>query len=186
MLSFQRTGDLAAFDLLYQRHRAPLLTFALRLAGDIETAREVSQQTWLQLLEAAGQGRFRPARGPSFRAYLYAMARNRFIDDHVRRADVARTEAVDAPETLAAAAGADDVVFDAANAEERRRRLAAALQALPPEQREVMAMWSTGMSADEVAQVTGAPRNTVLSRKRYALKKLETLLQASGWSTDDE
>ncbi len=186
MLWFQRSGDLGAFDALYQRYRGPLMSFALKLSGDRGIAEEVSQQTWLQLLEAAERGKFRRGRTASFKAYLYSMARNRFIDDYHRRFDSARTDAVPDPDGVTSLQRADgDEAFDGAAADQRRSLLLGALAALPLEQREVMAMWSLGMSAEEVSSITGAPRNTVLSRKRYALKKLKEALTTAGWSGAD-
>lgn len=153
-----------------------MLRFTAGLAGDPGIAEEVSQQTWLQVLEAIARGGWRPGAGTSFRAYLYTAARNRFIDDYRRRSAASRTESVPSPETLAPVQHGTDDVLDGAAAVEARGRLLQALAALPLAQREVIAFWSTGMSVDEVARLTGTSRNTVLSRKRYALQKLKQLL----------
>jgi RNA polymerase sigma-70 factor, ECF subfamily len=53
-----------------------------------------------------------------------------------------------------------------------------ALQALPPEQREVVHLHVyEGMTFQEIARATEASINTVSARYRYALDKLRTLLQ---------
>lgn len=153
-----------------------MLSFTVSLTGNQAVAEEVSQQVWLQLLEAIERGTFRPGAGASFRAYLYKMARNRYIDDYCRRPQPVRNDALATGQALEEVHAGDDASLSGALAEEGRTRLLAALAELPVEQREVIAMWSVGMSAEEVASATGSPRNTVLSRKRYALKKLKESL----------
>ena len=44
------------------------------------------------------------------------------------------------------------------------------MRALPVEQYEVIALWMQGFSLTEVAEITGAPWHTVVSRKTYALR----------------
>jgi len=47
---------------------------------------------------------------------------------------------------------------------------------LPVEQRQVVALWADGMRIGAIATLTAAPRDTVLSRKKYALAKLRVML----------
>ncbi len=56
--------------------------------------------------------------------------------------------------------------------------LAGALAELPPDQRDVF-VWHEleGRSFREIAEMTGAPVNTLLSRKRYAILALRRRLQ---------
>ncbi|MEM9384888.1 MAG: sigma-70 family RNA polymerase sigma factor [Pseudomonadota bacterium] len=185
LLRFQRHGDRRAFDVVYERYRKSLLSFTVGLSGNQAVAEEVSQQAWLQLLEATERGTFTPGAGASFRAYLYTMARNRYIDDYCRRPQPVRSEKLAGGQALEETLASEDAAFGGAAAEQGRARLLAALAELPLEQREVIAMWSAGMSAEEVASATGAPRNTVLSRKRYALKKLKESLGTTARSLLD-
>jgi DNA-directed RNA polymerase specialized sigma24 family protein len=62
--------------------------------------------------------------------------------------------------------------------EERQRnaRLYKALRRLPLEQRQVVVLWADGMRIGAIAALTAAPRDTVLSRKKYALAKLRVML----------
>lgn len=58
------------------------------------------------------------------------------------------------------------------------RELSEALDELPEEQREVFVMHELqGMSFKEIAEETGEPINTLLSRKRYAVLSLREQLQ---------
>ena len=58
------------------------------------------------------------------------------------------------------------------------QELEAALQELPPEQRESFELMELeGLSAKEVAEMTDIPVNTLLSRKHYAVKHLRKRLE---------
>ncbi len=66
---------------------------------------------------------------------------------------------------------------EAAEREELRAAIEAAIGDLPPEQREVFVMHEIeGRSFGEIQARTGAPLNTLLARKRYAVLKLRKSL----------
>jgi RNA polymerase sigma-70 factor (ECF subfamily) len=57
-------------------------------------------------------------------------------------------------------------------------RVNAAMQELPPEQREVIVLkFFHGMTFSEIGRVAGISPNTAASRYRYALDKLRLLLE---------
>jgi RNA polymerase sigma-70 factor (ECF subfamily) len=145
-------------------------------------AEDVSQQTWLKLIEATRQGSYAPRNGASFRTWLFTMARNRFVDDYVRRHEVARVSRESEIDLeLREIADTDDKLPEShVSAAQLRQLFHDAVADLPFEQREVIAMWSSGMDVAEMMRVTGAPRDTVLSRKKYAIAKLRLALAALG------
>jgi RNA polymerase sigma-70 factor (ECF subfamily) len=62
---------------------------------------------------------------------------------------------------------------------ERRARVRAAVNALPPEQREALELaFFHGLTHNEIASRTETPLGTVKTRIRAALAKLERLLAA--------
>ena len=64
---------------------------------------------------------------------------------------------------------------------EERRRLQRALEDLPPEQREALLLrLEQELSLEEIAAITGAGRETVKSRLRYAMDKLKARLSRTG------
>lgn len=178
MARFQRQGDLAAFEELFRRHRKALLAFACRIAGDRTVAEDVSQQTWLKVIDVARAGAFRAQAGATFRTWLCTLARNHYIDQYQRKAAVVRN--VELPEELPEPVfgGAEDPL-DALEARELAARLDRALRDLPFEQREVIALWATGIELETMQTLIGAPRDTILSRKKYALAKLRASLAES-------
>jgi RNA polymerase sigma factor (sigma-70 family) len=178
MLRFQRDGDHAALADLFERNRAALLRFLTRLSRNRAVAEDVAQQTWLKVMDVARQGAFAAPSGVAFRTWLCTLARNHFIDEYRRKFAVSRS--VPLPVDLGATlAQAHEVAPDPAEPlDERQRnaRLHQALLRLPFEQRRVVALWADGVRIGAIAALTAAPRDTVLSRKKYALAKLRVLL----------
>ncbi len=178
MLRFQRDRDFAALACLFERNRGALLRFLTRLSRNRAIAEDVAQQTWLKVIDVARQGAFAAASGVTFRTWLCTLARNHFIDEYRRK--FAATRSVPLPTDLGATlAQIHRVAPDPAEPlDERQRnaRLYKAMRRLPVEQRQVVALWADGMRIGAIAALTEAPRDTVLSRKKYALAKLRVLL----------
>jgi len=177
MLRFQR-GDSAAFEQLFQRHKQVLFRFLVRLSSSTPTAEEVSQQTWLKVIDVARQGRYRKHEGVAFRTWLCTLARNHFLDEFKRKFAVARTQSLpdNMHETLTQER---DPVLDPAvlvDRDVRAQHLRRALLTLPFEQREVIALWAAGVEVEAIARMVEAPRDTILSRKKYAISKLRQAL----------
>lgn len=170
-----RDGDLLAFRELYARHRLGLYRFIAWRSPRAEWVDEIVQDAWASLHHA--RTRYRP--DASFRTYLYQIARNRLFDllrqhQHVLAAELgAGTDGRDLFDVLADAAQ-DVVAPDAAlEGKQRAASLHSALAALPGEQREAVVLQQfSGMSVDEIAQLSAVPVETVKSRLRYAMRKL--------------
>jgi DNA-directed RNA polymerase specialized sigma24 family protein len=58
-----------------------------------------------------------------------------------------------------------------------RDAVCGAVSRLPAEQRKVIGLWSGGASIRDMASACRAPRDTVLSRKKYAVARLRTLIE---------
>jgi RNA polymerase sigma-70 factor (ECF subfamily) len=175
MRRFQERGDPGAFETLFHRHRTGLFRFLVRLSGNPTVAEEVSQQTWLQLIELAEQRRYRPR--ASFRTALYSLARNRWVDDHLRRKEATHAVPLDDPRAAIEELPAqDDDLGEALIRKQNEVAVSEAVAALPSDQREVVALWMQGFELVDVARITGARWHTVVSRKRYALEKLRRTL----------
>jgi RNA polymerase sigma factor (sigma-70 family) len=172
LLRRYRRGEVAAFDQLYQRHRAGLYRFLCGLSGDTALADEIFQDTWLSLIRSQVEQR----ENVLFKTFLYQIGRNRLIDYWRRQGrHLGREEAYD--EALHArldeAPGPDQQWA----AGRDRQRLQVALQALPEEQREVFLLRAEAdLELQEIAELTRSPAETVKSRLRYAIQKLRRLL----------
>jgi RNA polymerase sigma-70 factor (ECF subfamily) len=180
MLQFARDRDAGAFEQLYRRHKDALLRFLVRLSRDVAIAEEVSQQAWLKVIDAARRGGYAQQPGASFRTWLYTLARNHFIDEYRRKFAATRTEALDEEQHLGSMADTDPAgdPLHVAQQDQLAQRLQRALMRLPYEQREVIAMWAEDVDLASMVATIGAPRDTVLSRKKYAIAKLRAALSA--------
>ncbi len=153
------SGDYAAFERLYARHKDAVYRYFLR-ATDPANAADGHQETWSRVVarrrEYQGRG--------NFRAYLFTIAHNVLIDQFRRqpRETAAEVEAVvdQSPER-------DAVALEATE------RLNSLIAALPNVQREALIMHrESGLTIREIAQVTGITEEGVKSRLRYAMAKL--------------
>jgi len=181
MLAFAR-GDAAAFERLYDRHARGLHRFIVRClarqAGE-GVADEVFQETWLAVArQAAG---WRPQ--ARFVTWLFTIARSRVIDQ-VRRSRAQGGGTLDSIDDDAHGRLAGSLAADArgeplalVETRAQARAFMAAVDALPPEQRETFLLQAeAGMSVDEIAAATGVGAETAKSRLRYARARLRHTL----------
>lgn len=164
-----RGGELAAFELLYRRHKDPLYRYLLRGCAHADVAAELFQDVWASLVRVRAS--YEPR--AKFSTWLYRMAHNRLID-HLRLVPRAP---LPLEEELIPAAAEHERPDAQALAGESASRLRRALAALPVEQREAFLLHEeAGLSLEEIAEVSGVGRETVKSRLRYGLAKLREAL----------
>ena len=160
-----RDGNAAAFDALYNRHRGPLFRYVLRGVKLRAVAEELYQEIWIRVIEA----RRRYSATARFTTWLYTIAHNRLVD-YWRRKELTVVP-VDEDTT------APDAAADPARQVQGREalsRFARALEELPHAQREAFLLHEeAGMTAVEIAAVTGSETEAVKSRLRYAVAKLK-------------
>jgi RNA polymerase sigma factor (sigma-70 family) len=164
------------FAVLEARYGEMLRRFLLGLCRRPEVAADLTQQLWLKLLEAARAGRFLPVDDASLRSYLFAAARNLFLDECVRKHGSARTVCHD-PQSMDALADRDSGHGVLAPEDQCHRAhvtatVQQAIQRLPDAQQAVIRMWMSGASIEAMVVATGSCRDTVLSRKKYAMRRL--------------
>jgi RNA polymerase sigma-70 factor (ECF subfamily) len=151
----------------YTVHAEDVRRAAYSVTRDRALAEDVTQEVFLALWTRPE--RFDPARG-SLENLLRVMARSRALDA-TRRGSAARRARDRLDAEPVAPAGDDPAEVTAASL--RARRLRRAVRALPPEQRDAIALayWG-GLTAEEVALRRGIPHGTAKSRIRIGLKKL--------------
>ena len=158
------TGNEAAFAQLVDQHHASMAKVAYAICGDVDTARDATQQAW----EIAWR-RLPTLRDPAqVRAWLVAIAANE-ARQAIRRRRV--RVVVDISERLDAAAGADPADRIAAV------DLARVLRKLDPEDRALLAMrFLAGLDATEIARGLRLSPSGVRSRLARLLERLRTEL----------
>lgn len=155
-------GDRTALAALYDRHGPLCYRAALVVSGSPTLAEDAVQEVFMRIARDPA----RPAAAAHLAAYLLRMARNAAID-------LMRSRRSHADLTGQEPAATDlDPTGD-----ERAQQVLAAVASLPPEQREVvhLRIWE-GRRLEDIAVLLGLSPNTVSSRWRYAVEKLNRLL----------
>ena len=174
-------GDAGAFEVLLGRHRRPLFNFVLRSVRNRDQAEELLQDVFLRVVQ-----RSEDFKGQSkFSTWLYTIARNLCID-HSRKMQFRRHKSLDAPTrgkddegpSLLERVAGRDLGADRENiGREIQEKITEAIALLPDEQREVFLMRQVShLPFKEIADIVGVPENTVKSRMRYALERLQEAL----------
>ena len=179
MIRYQR-GDRSAFATLVRRHQTSLYNFALRQLRTPEVAQDVVQEAFMRVVQNA-QDFKHEAR---FTTWVYTITRNLCIDQLRKRAlrkhpslDQGTGEEGDGPTLGEQTADPRASVEREAVGTELKERIAKAVDTLPDEQREVFLMREVvNLPFKEIAEITGVAENTVKSRMRYALERLQEAL----------
>lgn len=159
---------------LHESYAGPLFVFAYRALGDRATAEEVVQDTVVRAWQHAD--RFDPSRA-SLGTWLFAIARNRIIDERRRRGARPREVTLEGAEVTAAAP------FDAESLDRAVEawQVADALSRLSADHRAaIVECHYRGRTVREAAERLGVPEGTVKSRLFYGLRALRVVLEEQG------
>ena len=175
-MALVRSGDAAAFDVVYERHGAVAYSLAHRICGRSQQAEDVVQEAFLSAWRRASS--FDPARG-SLRTWLLGIVHNRSIDV-LRRAGNDTRRRADLPvEEMDFDSGIE--VHTEVSQRQRARLVRAALVALPADQQKVIELaYFGGYTHTEIADMLGLPVGTVKGRMRLGLDKLRTHFEPLG------
>lgn len=161
--------DHEAFAELYRHYAGSVYQSALRMAGDRHTARDVTQEVFLQAW--ARPRSFDPGRG-SLRTWLGLLTRTAAVDCIRRREAEARKLRRQRVERYLAA-GPEEVATALVSAQRARE----ALHRVPPLQRRALELaYFQGLTHREVASLLGIPEGTAKSRLRLGRGHLARLM----------
>ena len=164
------------FERLLSDHWPRLRRFAYALSRDSSDADDLVQGTVERAMRAAGQWQA----GTRFDSWLFRIARNHWIDTTRSRSRAAKR--------FVAAEEGESVGFDPRPGTEAGidlKRAMAALERLPDEQREVVALiLIDGFGYREAAELLGQPIGTISSRLVRGRKALLGLLGENGMQDD--
>jgi RNA polymerase sigma-70 factor (ECF subfamily) len=172
-------GDKAAFDELVLKHQHKLFNLCYRFLGDYQEANDSAQETFIKVYRSLKRFRFESA----FSTWLYRIAvntsKNRLKSAEYRRKK--KMVPLDNPASMDHSSLAmeiqDETHSPAMELEkkERMRIIQEAINALPPEQKAVVALRDIeGFSYEEIVEITSVTLGTVksrLARARLDLRK---------------
>jgi RNA polymerase sigma-70 factor (ECF subfamily) len=164
LVALTQAGDREDFALLYDRYLPRVYGYCYRLLGEREAAEDANTDVFMHALSAL------PAyRSGSFRSWLFTIAHNVIADELRRRRPTLSLEAAGAlpdptslEQSAATAADWDSVL--------------ALMPHLSPDQRHVIALRLSGLSAVEIGEALGKPRNAIDGIHHRALLRLRSLV----------
>ncbi|MBI4467835.1 MAG: sigma-70 family RNA polymerase sigma factor [Acidobacteria bacterium] len=172
MLARTASGEQAALAEIYDATSRVIFGLLVRMLRDRPSAEETLLDVYMQIWKQASA--FDPARGAPL-AWIMVIARTRAID-RLRSRKVER-ERIEPLESVDEANAPGPDPEESAVLSERRRRIRHALEALTPEQREVIELaYFSGMSHGEIAERLAQPLGTVKTRIRLGMMRLRSLL----------
>jgi RNA polymerase sigma-70 factor, ECF subfamily len=162
------TSVAASFEALYRSSADAVYAYAASLLHDRSAAEEVTAAAFERAFRK--QRSFDPRRGTQ-RAWLFGIARNAALDELRRRKRSAELSVEPADDEAAPEGEAE--------AAERRATVRAALSALDPRERELIALkFHAGLSNAEIADVLGVSASNAGTRVHRALARLREACHA--------
>jgi RNA polymerase sigma factor (sigma-70 family) len=165
-----------SIERTYRERGRGFLAWARRHAPDPETAEDILQDAFIRAL--ANADALSPIQ--DLAAWIFSAMRNRLIDLWRAQGTRRRAGATEIPEevlvNVAVEAGLDPQ--DQFQRSEMFAALEMAIEALPAPQREVIRAQALGeIGFKELADKTGVSIDTLMARKRYAIRKLAAALE---------
>lgn len=166
-------GDKRAFELLYERYSASVLSYLYRMLGNLEDVESIGQEVFLRAFRFAPTYRY----PQKFSTWLFTITRNLAINQSrrrkrspIRNITELNLDGVDIsgdPYQVATRA-TDDL-----EKQEEITRVLKALETLPTDQKEVIVLGVfQDLSYAEMEEITGTKAVTLRSRMFHGLKRL--------------
>jgi len=166
-------GSISSFSILVDRYQKTIFNLMLRMVGDYETARDLTQDVFVKAFENMGKFNFKYR----FFSWIYRIAVNEAMNWNRK---VKTTERIEKYEFLLAdLPGLPDI-------EKRSRLLQRELRKLDADYRVlVLLKYYCGLSYEEISEATCHPVKKVRSRLFIAREQLRNGLSAKGFFEND-
>jgi RNA polymerase sigma-70 factor (ECF subfamily) len=163
------SGDTAALRRIYEKYRPDLLSVAGALLNDPTAVEDVLHDVFIGFASQAGRFELTG----SLKGYLAICVTNRARNANRQGRQIGPERLVEARPRPSAQSDSSEAAARA----EQRLIVTSALAQLPQEQRQVIVLHVLGcLRFRQIAHQTGESINTVRSRYRYGLRKLQSLL----------
>ncbi len=168
-------GDAEAFNELVNRHHTKIYGLAYRMLGNAEDAEDATQETFLEAYKSIKTFRFQS----QFGTWLYRVGMNT-CNQYIRKAK-SRNRMLNAYTEETAAQGMTEereIPERIAIKTEQRQVIQAAIDRLPPKQREVVTLYyMQHLKYKEIAEILDCSLGTVASRLNKAMQNLKVKLE---------
>jgi RNA polymerase sigma factor (sigma-70 family) len=175
LIELYLTGNEKAFETLLHRHKSRIYTSIYLFCKDQSLAEDILQEVFIKIINTLRGGRYNHE--GKFIQWALRIAHNLCVDyfrRDKRRPTVGSTDEFDIFNVISLSDESPEQAIMRSQAHNRVRQL---VDALPPEQREVVILRHyADMSFKEIAQLTRVSINTALGRMRYALINIRRMV----------
>ena len=169
----ENTGS---FETLVERYTQPIYNFAYRLTGNVQTAEDITQETFVKVWKNLAKYDSKQ----SFRAWIFTIARNSTTDYLRKKKAIPFSNLSNNDETPFEENISDTEILPSETVLklEDTARLQKLLDRLPQDYQTVLLLYyQEDMTFDEIGKVLKKPLNTVKSWHRRALLKLREMTE---------
>ncbi|OUL58713.1 hypothetical protein B1199_10110 [Pseudoalteromonas ulvae] len=159
MMRFCQTGSQTDLSRLFNYYGQDLYHYLVSLSNP-EIAEDVSQKTWLKVIEKKHLYREQA----SLKAWLFTIAANTLRDEVRQSSRHISTETAQFDTLLTTCSEPHESILERYNE---------ALMQLPFKQRESFILQQEGFSLAQIAEITSDPQETIKTRLRYAKQHLK-------------
>jgi RNA polymerase sigma-70 factor, ECF subfamily len=163
-------GDATAFRVLVTRHKTPLYNFALRQLRSPTLAEDIVQDAFVRVVQSVAEFKHES----KFTTWVYAIVRNLCIDQ-ARKNALRRHPSLE-QKTSSSGGDGDQGPSLGEQLADGRPNADVERSAISTELRSRLLLAVEELPFKEIAEITGVPENTVKSRMRYALERLQEAL----------
>ena len=166
-------GSISSFEVLVDRYQKTIFNMMMRMVGDYETARDLTQDVFVKAFEKMGGFNFRFR----FFSWIYRIAVNEAISWNRKKPPTERLDQVDP---------ASVETPEANGSEGKSKLLRHELRKMEEDYRVlVLLKYYCGLSYEEIAETTHIPVKKVRSRLFIAREQLRKGLVANGFFEND-
>ncbi|MFC1492483.1 RNA polymerase sigma factor [candidate division KSB1 bacterium] len=177
VVSLIKDGSEAAFAELTKRYMKKSYSFAYRIVGDMEAAKDLTQDIFVKIYSTIGGFK----EGAKFFSWYYRILLNHCINYKRRKKLVSMLPFTDVFTREDYREKDENVIPDEENSEEKKDTVAyvrTAIDKLSPKHKAVIVLFDLeGIPQEQIAEIIGVSVGTVRSRIHYARKQLKILLK---------
>ena len=187
-----KSGDWAAFELLVEKYKQPVINLMYRMIHDLDEAEDLAQNVFIRVFQSASRYEV----SAKFSTWLFTIARHSCLNE-IRRRSRHPSEPLDASpgddDELPARQYPDAKTPSAPDAcmhSELEEKIQQALDSLPEKQRlAILLCRQDELSYEQIAQIVGctvSATKSLIHRGRETLKQqLKPYLQTGQWNEDE-
>ncbi len=180
LMSGVANADVKSFNVLFNRYYKQIFNFIKKNVHDHTSSEDITQEVFMRIYKSAA--RFDPER--KFSSWIYKIAFNE-VKRYYTKSSAKKTSSINEPLDASSGTAERSDLLEykglgpelTTESEKRVQQIKKLIETLPEKQRTVVILKVyQELTFEEISQVLDCPLSTVLSRMRYAVKKMQRAL----------